>query len=370
MKTLVLLGGGHAHVHVLKTFAAAPPANTNIVLITPHLRQVYSGMLPGWIAGHYVLEDCVIPLQPLANAANARVIQTWCDSIDFNKQQIICRNGQHVPFDFLSIDTGSVANMSSIETASIEGTEKIIAIRPIEHFIDHMTNLRNTVRARHQRGEKTRIAVIGAGAGGIEVALALQHATRDDAALVTLISAANAMPNKLALRIDRALARAQINVVAGNAATKVDAREITLVNGKTIAADFIIAALGAKAATWPQHAGLACDAQGYILTNNKLQSISHANVFAVGDCASIESMPRPKSGVYAVRAGPPLADNLRSALTLAPLKPYTPQARALHLISTGDKYAIGAWGNFAWEGRWVWRWKDRIDRAFIEKYRR
>jgi pyridine nucleotide-disulfide oxidoreductase family protein len=367
MKHLVLLGGGHAHVHVLKTLSAQSLVNTKITLITPYCRQVYSGMLPGWIAGHYALDDCMIQLTPLARAVHIDVIESACREIDFAKQQVVLANGTRVAFDFLSIDTGSVANRANLAT-----DQDAIAIRPIEDFIRAITTLKENVIARHRAGATSRIAVVGAGAGGVEVAFALQHGLHEYSASIMLISAVKleaALPKPVASRLIRAITRAGITLHEGVAATQVARGAITLAHGEQVNVDAIILALGAKAATWPQQSGLACDGQGYILTNDYLQSISHPNVFAAGDCATMQNFPRPKSGVYAVRAGPPLTNNLQRAINGDALERYTPQARSLYLISTGDKYAIGSWGKFAWQGRWVWRWKDKIDRAFMAKYR-
>ena len=365
MKQLVLLGGGHAHVHVLKDFAANPPADTRVTLITPYLRQVYSGMLPGWIAGHYTLDDCIIPLAPLADAATARLVENTCRQIDFSSSEVVCESGERIQFDYLSIDTGSVAN-------AFAGADRMIAIRPIEKFITAITHLKQQVALRHQQGQCTRIAVIGGGAGGVEIALALQFSLRECGVKTTIISAANTLPGRVGPRIRRALDQAGVLLHSGAAATAVDDTGVRLANtnGQHLPADFVIGALGAATAAWPRATGLACDGDGSILTNDKLQSISHPQVFAAGDCAAMQAYLRPKSGVYAVRAGPPLANNLRHALTSGGLESYTPQARSLYLISTGGKHAIGAWGGLAWEGDWVWRWKDRIDRAFMAKYRR
>ncbi len=374
MKHLVLLGGGHAHVHVLKNFAAHPPADTMVTLITPYLRQVYSGMLPGWIAGHYALDDCMIQLPSLAETAGVKLLQTACQEIDFVHNAVVCTSGERVKFDWLSIDTGSVAktftdtSATPAETDTGDGHE-VISIRPIEQFISAITDLKQAVKTRYQSGDTTGIAVIGAGAGGVEVALALQHAMHDQNIKISLISADNTLPGPVAPRIKRALSRAGITLHLGSIARNANQHGVVLAGGDTVSAKFVIAALGAAAATWPRAAGLMCDAGGAILTNDFLQSISHPQVFAVGDCATMQNHTRPKSGVYAVRAGPPLADNLCRVMAGEVLSPYQPQPTSLYLISTGRKYAIGTWGALSWEGQWVWRWKDYIDRAFINKYR-
>jgi NADH dehydrogenase FAD-containing subunit len=144
-------------------------------------------------------------------------------------------------------------------------------------------------------------------------------------------------------------------------------------SGARVACDAPVLATGAQAPAWLAGSGLALDGQGFIATGATQQSTSHPQVFAVGDVASRVDGPyakalHPRSGVYAVRAGPPLAANLRLQLAGAALLPYTPQARTLNLISCGDRRAIVSWGNFSAQGRWAWWWKDHIDRAFVARY--
>ena len=364
MKKLLLLGGGHAHVHVLKSLAESRLANVDVTLISPFVRQVYSGMLPGWVAGHYEIEQCVIPLAPLARAAGARYLETAGEHIDFSTRTVHCADGSMLAFDVLSIDTGPVANTSVIPGA----VENAVAVRPIEAFIDAYEDIARDVAARHRAGQRTRIVFVGAGAAGIELALAMQHAYRHAATTFTLISAANTLPGSVGPRLARILTKRGFCLLPGKAAARIDAHCVHLQTGEMIEADHIIVSTGASAAAWPSASGLATDDAGFIIVDHHLQSVSHPGVFAAGDCASMRDRPRPKSGVYAVRAGPPLAENLRRTLRGQSLKGYTPQKHSLYLISTGGQYAIGSWGNWAWEGAWVWRWKDRIDRGFIGKY--
>lgn len=366
-KQLVLLGGGHAHVYVLKSLALVAPqpfGEVEVTLVSPNPQLVYSGMLPGWVAGHYHFDQCVIPLAPLAARADARFLQTAAKHLDLERNKIRCEDGQEIAFDLLSIDTGPVANLSIVPGLA----DHAIPIRPIETFIDSFLTLESDIEARQARGERSRIAFVGAGAGGVELALAMQHRFRNHNVGVTLISAANTLPGGVGPRLAHIMRARGIAILAGQAAAKVTREGVQLVSGAMVDADFVVAATGASAAAWPRASGLLTDKEGFILVNDRLQSVSHANVFAAGDCATIEHYPRPKSGVYAVRAGPPLNENLRRALRGDALKPYVPQSRSLYLLSAGNKYAIGSWGNAAWEGRWVWWWKDMIDRAFVGKY--
>ena len=194
-KRLVLLGGGHAHVFVLKSLSLLAPQpfdGVEVTLISPNARQFYSGMLPGWVAGHYAIEQCVIPLAPLAARADVRFLQTAATGIDFARNTIRCEDGQEITFDLLSIDTGPVAKLDIVPGLA----EHAIAIRPIESFIESFVKLASKVEERHARGERTRVVFVGAGAGGVELALAMQHRFRNQSVGVSLISAANTLPGE------------------------------------------------------------------------------------------------------------------------------------------------------------------------------
>ncbi len=362
MKRLVLLGAGHAHVHVLKSLIGSPLAKVAITLISPYDRQVYSGMLPGWVAGHYALDDCVIPLAPLVAAAGVHFQQTTAMHIDFIRNEVHCANGNKAAFDLLAIDTGPVADLSLIPGAA----EYAISLRPIEAFIESFERIKNTILTRSTQ-HKIRIVFVGAGAGGIELALAMQHFFSSRVA-VTLVSATNTLPGSVGPKLTRILAQQGVSLLSNRVASRIERGAVHLQSGEIIEADIVIAATGATAAAWLGKSGLQTDERGFVLVNDYLQSVSHENVFAAGDCATMMNFIRPKSGVYAVRAGPPIALNLRHYLNNEPLAAYAPQARSLYLISTGDKYAIASWGNFALQGHWVWHWKDRIDRGFMAKY--
>lgn len=364
---LVLLGGGHAHLHVLKSLTLLAPQpfdEVAVTLISPHPRLVHSGMLPGWVAGHYTLDQCVIPLAPLAAAAGVAFHQSAATTIDFSRNVVLSEDGQAIPFDLLSIDTGPIANLSIVAGLA----EQAISIRPIETFIESYEKLADIIALRHQRGERTRVTFVGAGAGGVELALAMQQRFRDHNVGVTLISAVNTLPGTVGPRLARIMRKRGIAVLAGQSASGVSSAGVHLVSGAVVDADVVIAATGTSAAAWPRQSGLVTDKDGFILVNDRLQSVSHANVFAAGDCATIEHQLRPRSGVYAVKAGPPLDANLRLFLRGKLLRRYVPPTHSLNLISAGNKYAIGSWGSFAWEGGWVWHWKNAIDRGFIGKY--
>ncbi len=360
VKRLVLLGGGHAHVHCISEIGRVPAQGVQATLISPFARQVYSGMLPGWIAGHYGIDDCVVALPPLAQKAGFTFLQTAATLVDPLRRIVHCANGAQIPYDILSIDTGPVADLSHLPGAA----QHALAVRPIEQFIEGWDQARSRLMAGG------RIAMVGAGAAGIELALSMQHAVETAAVKLdfTIVSAADTLPGNVGKRLFRILRERGIRLLGNTMAQRIEAGKVILPRG-TLEADLVIVSTGAASAEWPRASGLRTDERGFILVSDKMQSLSHAEIFAAGDCASMSGFPRPKSGVYAVRAGPPLEQNLRRALAGEPLQTYLPQERSLYLISTGDRYAVGSWGGLSWEGAWAWRWKDRIDRQFVARYR-
>lgn len=365
MKRVLLLGGGHAHVHVLKDFARAPLTGAEVLLVTPFARQMYSGMVPGLVAGHYATAQCAIPLAPLAAAAGVRFVEGMATALDARRRLVTLADGKVAEYDLLSIDTGPVMDRDAIPGAREHG----LFVRPIEHFVQLFESLLQLAAQRAMD-----VVVIGAGAAGVELAAALAHRLRHAGAAgcrVALVTGAGEPLEGFAPRVRaRALAalRALKVTLVRDACTAIDAGHVHLAGGGRVVCDAPIVAIGASAPPWLADSGLTLDARGFIGTGPTLQSVSHAEVFAAGDVATRLDAPHPKSGVYAVRAGPPLALNLRLAVAGRALQPHAPQPRTLYLLSLGAKRALASWGPWSAEGRWVWRWKDHIDRGFIARY--
>lgn len=362
MKRLLLLGGGHAHLQVLRDFAAQPPAGARLTLVSPHPALVYSGMVPGWMAGHYADGDCAIPIAPLAAAAKAEFIADAAVAIDATARRVQLAGGTSVGYDVLSVDVGGTVDRDTIPGAR----EHALFVRPMEHFARLAPDLLALAGQR-----SLHVVVVGGGAGGVELAMALQHRLGERARVSLLTGGTPPLPSYPAgvqRRTVRALRRGGVTLFE-DACARIEAGHVVLGRGGRLACDAAIVATGTAAPAWLQGSGLALDDQGFLATGQTLQSTSHPDVFAAGDVASRVDAPRPKSGVYAVRAGPPLALNLRRFIGAGALQPYLPQKRSLNLLSCGARYAIASWGPWSAEGAWVWRWKDRIDRRFVEGFR-
>lgn len=367
MKRLVLVGGGHAHVHVLAALAREPFADTEVALVSPYARQIYSGMLPGWISGFYTIEECALSLDALARRAGIRFVQTSCTGLDLSARQVRCANGETIPFDYASIDAGPVANLADLPGAEEYG----LPVRPIEGFVAAWPGLLETAR---QHGDDFDLAIIGDGAVAVELAFAMQARFATDglrAARLTLIGRnplpLAGFPSLLRRKVSRLLTERGISHLGKQRATALLPDCVQLEDGSQLRADVALIATGAAAPLWPAASGLATDAAGFIRVGPTLQSLSHPCMLAAGDIAAYADA-RPKSGVFAVRAGPPLAANLRAICSGQAPTPWQPQKRALYLLSTGVRHALAAWSGFSASGAWAWRWKDRIDRRFMAQF--
>jgi pyridine nucleotide-disulfide oxidoreductase family protein len=365
LKHLVLLGAGHAHLFVLKSLAQHHPADLNVTLVTPYTRQLYSGMVPGFVAGHYSLDDCVIPLEPLAALSRVKLVQGAADGIDTASKLVHLATGETMHYDVLSIDTGAVLDPERIEAMIPGARENGLFVRPIEAFGALWPQVEQLAQ-----GHALSVAVLGGGAAGVELCLAAAH--RLPHCRMTLVTGgpepAAMYPAGVRSRLRRVLKKRNITVLQ-EPCVRIRPGELELASGARLACDAPILALGAQAAPWLAGSSLALDAQGFVLVNAFQQSVSHPDVFAAGDAASREDMPHPKSGVYAVRAGPALARNVMAMIEGQALHAHAPPARTLNLLSCGGFEAIAAWGSWHAQGRWVWHWKDRIDRGFITRFR-
>lgn len=367
MKRLVLLGGGHAHVGVLADLAARPLHFWEVHLVSPYRRQIYSGMLPGWIAGHYSIESCAIELDALAERAGVTFHNTMGVELDPIRNQLRCANGETMDFDQLSVDTGSMPTIDDLPGCM----QHALPIRPIEEFIAKWPDLASRIQKHHGCFD---LAILGGGPAGVELAFAIQHhaATQKWPQLrVTLVGTdalpMQGMPVGLRQRAMKLLERRGILWQGQRRAIRIDAGAIGFENGDALQFNESLVVTGAAAPTWAKSSGLATDERGFIRVGPTLQSVSHPQVFAAGDVASYQDA-RPKSGVYAVKAGPALARNLRAKCEGHELENWQPQTRALYLISTGRRHALGVHGRWTFGGNWVWYWKDWIDRRFLRRF--
>jgi selenide, water dikinase len=363
---LVLVGGGHAHVHVLKRFGMRPEAGIRLTLITRDVETPYSGMLPGYVAGFYRFDECHIDLMRLARFAGARLIHDEAVGLDRAQRHVLCRAHPPIRYDIASLDIGSTPRLDDVPGAA----EYTVAVKPIADFARRWEALLE----RAQDHRQVRLAIVGGGAGGVELALSAQHRLAQllgTAPEVTLVTREGLLPSHNETVRDhfaRILAERGIRTLTGNPIERVESGRLIAADGTVILFDEALWVTEAAGAPWLADTDLPLDKHGFVVIDEQLRSPGDAAIFAAGDIATMRSQPREKAGVYAVRAGPPLADNLRRALAGKRLRRAVPQKRALALIGTGDGHAIASRGRHAFHGTLVWRLKDWIDRRWMRRY--
>ena len=368
MQELVLVGGGHAHVHVLKRFGQAPLAGVRVTLIARDVKTPYSGMIPGFIAGRYRFDDCHIDLAALCRRWNVRLVAGEAVALDRESRHVHLADGRIVAWDLLSLDVGAAPHLGALAGAD----RWAVPVKPIAElgrrwlaFVEERKTWLGTLD----------IVVVGGGAGGVEMALAIEHGLREVArgatvrlALATRDEVLGGQAPAARRRVRAILQRRGIRLLEQAPVQRVE-RGAVEIGDSWHHADAVFVVTEASAPAWLADTGLPLDARGFLAVSDTLQSEGDSRIFAAGDCATMTRHPRPKAGVFAVRQGPPLADNLRRVLSGEAPLPWTPQPLYLSIIGTGDGRAIATRGTWALEGRWAWWWKDRIDRRWMRQYR-
>jgi selenide,water dikinase len=358
---LVLLGGGHAHAYVLRQLREYISRNLEVVLVSPGPRHTYSGMVPGVIAGHYRPEEAQIDLARLARDAGAEFVQGTLQGLALDAKQALLADGNVVSYDIASLNLGSLPDFFGVPGAA----RHALAAKPFEAFIAGWRRLLES------GATAPRVAVVGAGASGVELAMAMKFALdrRGTGGSVALFSERNDFAPAVARRFGAALAGDAIQLRANARVLSVEpGPELGLREGSE-RFDAVFWAAGAAPHPLLRDSGLRTDQRGYVLVDVCLRSLSHPDVFAAGDTASVEGLREPKSGVYAVRQAKVLAENLKRVVRGAPMLDYEHREANLALLSCGGKYAIASRGGWSAEGRWAWAWKDWLDRRWIRTFR-
>ncbi|WP_068244963.1 selenide, water dikinase SelD [Tritonibacter horizontis] len=359
-RDLVLVGGGHSHALVLRMWGMAPLAGVRLTVINPGPTAPYSGMLPGFVAGHYPREALDIDLVQLARFAGARLVLGSATAINPQTKQIHLPGRPAIAYDVASVDIGITSDMPALAGFG----EHARPAKPLGAFATAWEAFRDGTGP-------ARIACIGGGVAGVELILAMAHALRQQNRLAqaTLIDAGAALsalgPRSIA-RLQKALRAQQVTVLENAPLAEVTATGLRLQDGREIASDFTVGAAGARPYDWLRDTGLTHH-EGALVVTDRLQT-SDPDIFASGDCAHMAFAPRPKAGVFAVRQAPVLFHNLRAALSGGRMRRYRPQADYLKLISMGSKTALADRGSRSYAGPLLWHLKDRIDRRFMAKF--
>ncbi|MEZ5920640.1 MAG: FAD-dependent oxidoreductase [Parvularculaceae bacterium] len=357
LKNLVLIGAGHAHVEVIRKFAEAE-GRAALTVISPYEKVPYTGMVPGFVAGKYSFDEIAIDAEALTRAAKGAFLKAHAISVDRSARRVLCDDGSIIAYDLLSIDIGGVSRNP------FGDSESIVSVKPVEPFIERIDNL-------IAEGEETPIAIIGGGAGGVELSAALAHR----GAGVALIAGKDGLlpqnPESARNAARKILAARGVELIEGADVAAADSGAMKLDDGRSIDAAAAILAAGVSAPPLLQTLDLPLDEKGFLTVDEMLKSPEDARIFAAGDCASIDAGKNGglrKAGVYAVRAGPVLAGNLLASLEGGALQKFHPQSDFLAILSFWPDRAVAMKGGLSVAGGWVDRWKEWIDRRFIARY--
>jgi selenide,water dikinase len=358
---ILLLGGGHAHVEVIRRLGQLG-LGARMTLVSPGRYTPYSGMLPGYIAGVYSFDDFHIDLAALCLRFGVTFLETSATQIDPEERIVRFAEGSSIGYRLLSVDIGSTPSLPL-------GISAGISVKPISSFTDRLGRLDALIAA----GERVKLAVVGKGVAGVEVAFALkQRFAGRDVEIALIGRSAGPVPERSVRArrlVEKELRAAGIAHHPAFDVVGFENGEVVARDGRRLVADEVIWTTSSGSQEFLRETGLLLDAGGFIRVDENLRSLSHPDIFAAGDVASLAD-PRPKAGVFAVRQGPVLADNIHRSLKGEALQAYRPQRFWLVLISLPNGRAIADKWGLALVGRWVARWKDRIDRGFMQRYKR
>jgi selenide,water dikinase len=362
LRDVVLIGGGHAHALVARMWGMNPLPGARLTILNPAPAAPYTGMLPGLIAGHYARDEIMIDLIRLGGFAGARVILDRAVGIDRDARVIHLQNRPPLRYDVASIDIGIGSGLPQVPGYADHG----VSAKPLGDYAQRWEAF--VARAL----PAPRLVLIGAGVGGVELALASAHRLRAAGVTpaITLIERGpHALPHvgEAARRSLLAeLDRAGVLLLTDAAPARIEEDAVILTDGRRLHSDFTLSVAGSRPQAWLTETGLALN-DGFLTVSPTLQTSDPA-IFAAGDCVHMPFSPRPKAGVYAVRAAPILSHNLRVALAGGAMRHFRPQRDYLKLVSLGDKRAVADKFGLRTGGAWLWRLKDDIDRRFMAKF--
>lgn len=381
---LVLLGGGHAHLEVLRRFAARPLRTARVTLVSMFGQHHYSSLVPAFLQGRRSEHEFAFDLRAICRTAGATFVEGCAESIDCAQRRVVVAgdSARVLSYHVLSIDVGSIPAGLAIpgvreHAFTVRPMSKAVALgRRLDALIVTALAHRASTTDGTESGDLP-VCIIGAGAGGVEITLAVARRLRDAGLRgpISLIDHAAAPLAGYAPPIQRRVARLLtargISLRLGQSVRAVEATAVQLDDGSRCAAALTIWTTGAAAPPLLATSALATDEQGFLLVDETLRAVGDAHVFGAGDCIALRDHPRlPRAGVFAVRQGPILAHNLRATLDGGRPRPFAPQRHFLAILDTGDGRALLRWREYSCHARWALALKHLIDVRFVRRYQR
>ncbi|MBT2570754.1 FAD-dependent oxidoreductase [Planococcus sp. ISL-110] len=359
MKTLVLVGGGHAHLHCLEQLKNGLSTDWGVLLISPSPYQYYSGMFSGFTEGIYGLEDIRIDLKKLCDKVGTVFTEDTVVAVDAEAKELTGAGGEIYRYDLVSFDIGSRTDIPAA------AKEYVRSIKPNYRFPEQLIRTRDSAHP----------VIVGGGASGVELAFSIlawrkQHSLPANLALFSSTSLLAGQGGAASKKIEAISLRKALPFFTDISIQTIDEMSVTTSAGRMYPQSDVLWLTGPKSAALFSLSGLPTDAGGFLLVNEALQSIRHPEIFGAGDCITVDRYPElAKNGVYAVRQGPILWQNLKNSLSNERLLPFAPQKRFVSILSTGGGEAFLSYGNRHFHGKIPWKLKQRIDRKFMKRYK-
>lgn len=374
-RDIVLIGAGHTNMHIVRMWKMAPIPDTRLTLVSPFSRATYSGMLPGTLAGLYEPDEMAIDLFRFAAPLGVRVIVDEVIGVDPDRRRVNFATRPPIRFDVASVGIGSIPAGGKQWSHS----PAVLPIKPMATFRHRLdARLNQLQNSDSKKGTNTPLnaVVVGGGAAGVEVTLCLAARFRSQSLNVqtTLIDSGETvlrgyLPGTIR-KVTAHFAARQIELCSNVRVDNVTDTSVELSNGQMLEADLVVWATGATPPPLIDNIPLTKGEDGFLAVRNTLQTTDAKPVFAVGDSATLVDSPVRKSGVYAVREGPFLWDNLQRFLSGQKLTSYEPQPGFLSLLADGEGGSFLDYKGLSTHSRWAWHLKDHIDRKFMRMYQK
>lgn len=360
MKTIILVGGGHAHLYCLHQFNKELSLEWNVLLISSSDFQYYSGMFSGFSEGIYTLEDIRVNLKQLAKSSNVSFIQDTITKVDPFTKELLGSSGERYTYDIVSFDVGSQINIPEpFKSHSLD-------IKPNFHFAENIVSFR----------ESPHPVIVGGGASGVELALSIlawrnKYQLQPNVTLISSTCLLSQQAKSISRKIELIANQKGLHFYTNESVMMVDEQNVVTNTGRKLLQSKVLWLTGPKAPEFFTESNLLHDRSGFLLVNDSLQSINHPDIFGAGDCVTINIYPSlTKNGVYAVRQGPVLWENIKRALSSNTLVSFMPQKRFLSILSTGEDEGLLSYGAMSFHGGMPWKLKQSIDHRFMNQYKR
>lgn len=365
IKTILMIGGGHGHLYLLKQLMTEKIPGYRIVLISEGRRQYYSGMAAAYMEDIYTDQDISVDLKKICDAGHVTFIEGIVEFVEPVKKYVVTQDGTKHYFDLASFDTGSRTMIEHIPGAGQFGKK----VKPLEELSEIKSMIKTSTI------NKTRIVIIGGGSSSVELSLAIKkYGMKQKKELeVTVISGNSGILSDYKMKLrkigEKKLRKEKVNVIKGTRVTAIKKNDILMTAGMTMPFDLVLLATGSTAHPLYKVSGLKTDKKGYMMVNPYLQNVAYPYIFGIGDCIAFEDYTYVKKvGVYAVREAEFLWTNLNNFINNEELMAYKPQKKYLSILSLGDKIGVLEFHGIVAAGKWVWQLKNRIDVSFIKQF--